>query len=306
VALRKITRFSMVRIVLALAVVGGTVAVSQLLVKALKGGLSLAGTVPALYYATYLISSVLVTYFVYRAYVRIVEERPLTELSRDGAPRELGIGMMIGLGLVSTTVGILWLLGDYRITGAGAWSAIFVALANDGAGAFVEEILFRGVVFRITEERLGTWIAIAISAVLFALLHLTSANATVTSTIVVGLEAGVLLSAAYALTGRLWLAIGIHFAWDFARDAIFGIASGASGLVRAEVSGPGLLSGGSSGIEGSSLALFLCLMVSAYLLARAARKGRIVRPFWQRAETSSSPARDVAHALPAWHHEREV
>jgi hypothetical protein len=170
----------------------------------------------------------------------------------------------------------------------------------------VEEILFRGVVFRITEERLGTWIAIAISAVLFALLHLTSANATVTSTIVVGLEAGVLLSAAYALTGRLWLAIGIHFAWDFARDAIFGIASGASGLVRAEVSGPGLLSGGSSGIEGSILALFLCLMVSAYLLARAARKGRIVRPFWQRAETSSSPARDVAHALPAWHHEREV
>jgi uncharacterized protein len=55
-----------------------------------------------------------------------------------------------------------------------------------------------------------------------------------------------------------------------------------------------LLSGGNSGIEGSILALSLCLMVSAYLLVRAARKGRIVRPFWRRAETLSSPAPDVA------------
>lgn len=290
----KVIRLSPVRIVLAIVAVGGAVAVAQLLVKALEGVLSLGNNVPGLYYAAYLIVSVLVAYFVYRAYVRIVEERPVTELSMAEAPKELGFGMMIGLGLVSLTVGILWLLGDYRITGVGVWTGTFALLANDGAGAFVEEILLRGVVFRITEERLGTWIAIAISALLFALLHLTSANATVASTVVVGLEAGVLLSATYVLTGRLWLAIGIHFAWDFAQDAVFGISGGAAGLVRAELSGPVLLSGGNSGIEGSVLALFLCLMVSAYLLVRAARKGRIVRPFWQRAETLSSPVRDVA------------
>jgi membrane protease YdiL (CAAX protease family) len=39
---------------------------------------------------------------------------------------------------------------------------------------------------------------------------------------VVGVEGGVLLSAAYVLTRRLWLAIGIHFGWDFSQDAIFG------------------------------------------------------------------------------------
>jgi hypothetical protein len=31
-----------------------------------------------------------------------------------------------------------------------------VLLANDGAGAFVEEIILRGIVFRITEEKLWT------------------------------------------------------------------------------------------------------------------------------------------------------
>jgi hypothetical protein len=80
-----------------------------------------------------------------------------------------------------------------------------------GAGAFVEEIVVRGVVFRITEERLGTWAALAVSVVLFALLHLAGPGATVTSTVVVGAEGGVLLSAAYVLTRRLWLPNGIHF-----------------------------------------------------------------------------------------------
>jgi uncharacterized protein len=136
---------------------------------------------------------------------------------------------------------------------------------------------------------LGTWIALAISALLFAILHLTSAHATATSVIVVGLEAGILPSAAYVLTRRLWLAIGIHFAWDFAQDYVFGLTNG--GLLQGNLSGPVLLSGGSNGIEGSILALALCLVVSAYLLWWAGRKGHIMRPLRGRPVlTSASPS----------------
>ena len=269
--------FPLGRIVLGILLVGGSVAASQLAVKALKGVLSLGGALPAIYYLAYLLVSVLVAYLVYRAYVRLVEKRDLTELSRTGAPKELGVGMLVGLGLVSAGICLLWLLGDYRVTGVGAWTAGFVLLANDGAGAFVEEVLLRGIVFRISEEKLGTWIALAISALIFALLHLASANATVTSVIVVGLEGGVLLSAAYVLTRRLWLAVGIHFAWDFAQDYVFGVSPGVEGLVRGRITGPPLLSGGSAGIEGSLLALIPCLIVGAYLLARAYRKGNVVK-----------------------------
>ena len=266
------------RMVLAILLVGGSVAVAEVLVKALEGVLSLGGAVPAIYYATYLVASVLVAYFVYRAYVRFVEKRAVTELSGKGAPKELGVGMLVGFGLVSVCTGLLWLLGDYHVAGISVWTTVFVLLANNGAGAFVEEVLLRGVVFRISEEKLGTWIALAISAVLFALLHLASANATVTSVVVVGLEGGVLLSAAYVLTRRLWLAIGIHFAWDFSQDFIFGVSRGTEGFVRGQITGPALLSGGSAGFEGSVLALTLCLVVSAYLLARAAWKGNFVKP----------------------------
>src|SRR5215208_5441976 len=253
----RVKQFSLTRIVLAILLVGGAVAVAEVVVKTLKGVLSLGGAVPAVYFVVYLIASVLVAYFLYRAYVHLVEKRTVTELSAAGASGELGVGMLVGLGMVSTIVGALWLLGDYHVTGFGVWTAVFVVLANDGAGAFVEEVLLRGVVFRISEERLGTWIAIGISVLIFALLHLASANATVTSVVMVGIEGGVLLSAAYVLTRRLWLAIGIHFAWDFAQDYVFGLGRSADGLVRAQLTGPGYLSGGSAGIEGSILALIL-------------------------------------------------
>jgi membrane protease YdiL (CAAX protease family) len=263
--------------------------VAEVAVKALEGVLSLGGALPALYYLAYLFVGVLVAYFVYRAYVRFVEKRSLDELSWPGAPKELGVGMLVGFALVAAIVGVLWLLGYYRVAGVGVWTAIFAVLANDGAGAFVEEIMLRGVVFRISEEKLGTWIALAISALLFALLHLTSANATVTSVIVVGLEGGVLLSAAYVLTRRLWLAIGIHFAWDFAQDYVFGLTNG--GLLKGDLSGPALLSGGTNGIEGSILALGLCLVVGAYMLARAGQKGHIMKRLRRRTPlTPASPS----------------
>jgi hypothetical protein len=121
------------RIVLAAVLVVAAVAAAQVVVKLLRGALSLGGALPALYYLVYLVTSVLVAYFVYRAYVRIVEKRPVTELSGDGAPGELGIGAAVGLVLVAVVVGTLWILGYYRIAGANALAVVFVALANDGA-----------------------------------------------------------------------------------------------------------------------------------------------------------------------------
>ena len=270
------------RIVLAAVLVVGAVAAAQVVVKLLKGVLSLGGALPALYYLVYLLTSVLVAYFVYRAYVRLVEKRPVSELSGAGAPGELGIGAAVGFGLVAVVVGTFWILGYYRIASANALGVVFVSLANDGAGAFVEEVVLRGIVFRITEERLGTWVALAICVVLFALLHLASPNATLTSTVVVGVEGGVLLSAAYVLTRRLWLPIGIHFGWDFSQDAIFGVGKGVKGLMDGELGGPVWLSGGSAGIEGSVVALLLCVVVGAYLLLRAGRRGNLLAPSWKR------------------------
>ena len=75
-------------------------------------------------------------------------------------------------------------------------------------------------------------------------------NATLFSSFAIAMEAGVLLGAAYVLTRRLWLAVGIHFAWNFTQGGIFGgRVSGITmdGLLESQLSGPTLFSGGSSG-----------------------------------------------------------
>ena len=57
-----------------------------------------------------------------------------------------------------------------------------------------------------------------------------------------------MLAALYMLTRRLWAAIGLHAAWNFAQGGIYGVAvSGfeVGGLLRPRMTGPDLLTGGS-------------------------------------------------------------
>jgi hypothetical protein len=56
---------------LAAVLVGGSVAVAQVVVKPLQGVLSLGGAMLALYFLAYLTVSVLIAYLVYRAYAHI-------------------------------------------------------------------------------------------------------------------------------------------------------------------------------------------------------------------------------------------
>ncbi len=159
---------------------------------------------------------------------------------------------------------------------------MIVALAIDVAGAVVEELLFRGILFRIVEEAVGTWLALAVSVLVFSGLH---ADAPIGSMVAVGLAGGLLPCAAYARTRRLWLPIGIHIGWDLVQNSIFGVAIAGHqlpGVLHAPLDGPPLLTGGSMGPEGSIIALVAALAVSIYLLARAVQHGRIVPPYWRR------------------------
>ena len=150
---------------------------------------------------------------------------------------------------------VLWALGYYRVIGTNGWSVLIPAIVANVPPGFIQEIIFRGAIFRITRDWLGVWWALGISSILFGLIHILSATATVQSVVAITLQAGVLLAAAYMLTNRLWLPIGIHVAWDFANDGIFGVgSSGASGetirgLLQAKLTGPVLLSGGTAGVR---------------------------------------------------------
>jgi uncharacterized protein len=215
----------------------------------------------------------------YATGVRFIERRPVDELTTNAGPRDLGLGFALGICLFSAVMLLLWALGVFQPVGWGSVTVVGGVLMLSILGATLEEILFRGLLFRLTDRLIGTWGALAFTALFFGAAHAFNTGATIGSTVAIVLEAGVLLGAAYAATGRLWLPIGLHIGWNFAEGGLYGMSvSGGSArpsLIHGTLRGPMFLTGGAFGPEASLVAVVVCLVPAAFLLALATRRGRI-------------------------------
>lgn len=221
----------------------------------------------------------------YGLYVRLFERRAATEIARQRALPELGMGLVTGVALVTVVVALLMVLDGYRIEGSNRLSlAVVTPLAMMTFVGVFEEVLSRGIVFRITENSLGSWAALAISSLVFGLAHLPGEGAGLLA-IAITVVAGIMFAAAYMLTRRLWLAIGIHIAWNYTLGSIFSVAvSGreADGLLVGRVSGSDLLTGGTYGFEASVVTLLVLGLFAVTLLWAARNKTHFVLPVWRR------------------------
>ena len=234
----------------------------------------------------------------YAAFVRWVERRPVTDLGRKGAVSEWAIGVALGVLVISLTVGIIAALGGYRITGWNPPSVLVPVLALAITSGVIEEIITRGLIFRLLEEWLGSWTALVLSALFFGFMHILNPNATLMAAAAISIEAGILLGALYMLTRRLWMAIGLHMAWNFTQGGIYGInVSGIEvpGLLYNTMQGPPMLTGGAFGAEASLPAILLCTALGLGVLYLAHRRGRFVAASGHRFRTGRP---DPAH-LPA-------
>lgn len=157
----------------------------------------------------------------------------------------------------------------------------------------LEEVIFRGFLFRLFSKILGTWGSRSLTAALFGLLHAKDPSATGGSTLAITLEAGILLGAAYAATKRLWLPIGLHIGGNFCEGSVFGMTlSGHQmepGLLGGTLEGAPLLTGGAFGPEASLVAVLLCFLVAVVLLWRAIALKHIEPPVWQAPPPTWSP-----------------
>ncbi|HUR89276.1 MAG TPA: CPBP family intramembrane glutamic endopeptidase [Ramlibacter sp.] len=215
----------------------------------------------------------------YYAFVRIFERRPVVEMTGPSWAREAVLGIVIGATLFGLVIAVLFILGNYQVDGVDANSAVAATLVVAIMAGVTEEVLMRAVAFRILEEWLGSWAALVLTAVLFGALHLPNPQATWVSSAAIALEAGVMLAAAYMLTRRIWLPIGIHAAWNFTQSGIFGVATSGiegKGYLKGSLHGSDFVSGGAFGPEASIVAVVICTLLGVLLLVAAHRKGRFV------------------------------
>ncbi len=224
-----------------------------------------------------------ILFYTYYFLISLVEKRKPDEVSSSLAPKEFLLGLLLGSLMSSGVIFIMAIAGFYKITGFNSWMVLIAPFSFNLVVGFYEELVFRVVLFKITEEKLGTWIAVIFSSLLFGFGHISNPNATVWSSVAITLEAGFMLAMIYIYTRRIWAVFGFHFIWNFSQVSVFSVpVSGteASGLLETNINGPELFTGGEFGPEASVIAVFFGITTGIVFMILAIRKGNIICPYW--------------------------
>jgi membrane protease YdiL (CAAX protease family) len=222
----------------------------------------------------------------YALAVRLGEGRGASELALRPALPGLAVGAALGLVMMIVLMGALVVTGGYAITLVGAtpaWTGLGLALQ---AGV-TEELWMRALLLRLLWRAFGPVPAFIVAALVFGALHLANPGATPIAATTVAM-AGLMFCALYALTGRLWVPIGLHLAWNLAQGYLFGATvsgnnlGGSILLSTARPGAPASLTGGSFGPEGSAFALLLVTSVTVVVALSIARKSGRLTTGWPR------------------------
>ncbi|HMK30987.1 MAG TPA: CPBP family intramembrane glutamic endopeptidase [Terriglobales bacterium] len=221
----------------------------------------------------------------YVAGSRWIERRSPSELAPGRAVPETAAGLAGGIALFSSVMIILRMAGVYHPAGWGNAHQLATGFALALLAGITEEILFRGLLFRLSSKILGTWGALLLTAALFGAAHAANRGATISSSLAIALEAGILLGASYAATQRLWVPIGLHVGWNFAEGSLFGMTLSGNvekaGLIAGSLAGPRILTGGEFGPEASIVAVLVCLVAAAFFIWRILKLHRAEPPVWR-------------------------
>lgn len=191
--------------------------------------------------------------------------------------RDLGFGLALGALLMSLVFGVEYALDWVRITGYGvATGGSFAVRLASGvvvflAVGFYEELMARGYLLtNVAEGLVGSLgrtgavaAAVVLSSAVFGVLHAGNPNATVVSTVSIGL-AGVMLALGYVMTGELAIPIGLHVTWNAFQGLVYGfpVSGNAFGVsvVGIEQQGPALVTGGQFGPEAGLIGIAAMLL----------------------------------------------
>lgn len=285
--MQKIIRLSIVRFLIGIIIVGVPYFAILLIGQNLLDTTSLSLSQVRSYKTMFFLVLGFLVVVLYRIYFKFIEQKPVFEFSRNGVFSESIKGIVYTTIVSGIVLLILFLNKNIEITKGSGLVYLPVAFSIAFMSSIAEEVLFRGLLFRLSEEKLGTYISIIISSLLFGIAHYVNPGSTVLSAIAIGLESGLILSATYILTRKLWLNIAIHFTWNFIAEIMgfhFLNNKGDGGIFDSKLSGSKLLTGGELGVEFSLLIVITGIVSGLYLISIAYKKGLIIKPFWKQSD----------------------
>lgn len=189
-------------------------------------------------------------------------------LSFGSKMRMMGIGWAVAAVNFLAIIVCLFLCGYYRIVTVEfdvasqlSWLSLFLLVG------VVEEVVFRGILFRLITDKWNITVGLTTSSLLFGLAHLGNPGATLWAALAIALASGCLFGMAYAYHQTIWVPIGMHWAWNYLEGGVFGCAvSGApldyQPLITPRISGPDILTGGAFGPEASIICVALGIVLS--------------------------------------------
>ena len=189
-------------------------------------------------------------------------------LSFGGKARMMGIGWAVSAVNFLAIIVCLFLCGYYRIVTVEfdvasqlSWLSLFLLVG------VVEEVIFRGILFRLIADKWNIAVGLTTSSLLFGLAHLGNPGATLWAALAIALASGWLFGMAYAYHQTIWVSIGMHWAWNYLEGGIFGCSVSGTPLdyrplITPRISGTDLLSGGAFGPEASIICVAIGIGIS--------------------------------------------
>ena len=189
-------------------------------------------------------------------------------LSFRGKMRMMGIGWAVSVVNFLAIIVCLFLCGCYRIVNVEldvasqlSWLSLFLLVG------VVEEVIFRGILFRLIADKWNIAVGLTTSSLLFGLAHLGNPGATLWAALAIALASGWLFGMAYAYHQTIWVPVGMHWAWNYLEGGVFGCAVSGTPLnylplITPRISGADILSGGSFGPEASIICVALGIAIS--------------------------------------------
>ena len=208
-----------------------------------------------------------VTLFAFKKYISWYAEDSENLSFRDNM-RMMGIGWAVSAIYFLAIIVCLFLCGYYRIVTVEfdvasqlSWLSLFLLVG------VVEEVIFRGILFRLITDKWNIAVGLTTSSLLFGLAHLGNPGATLWAALAIALASGWLFGMAYAYHRTIWVPIGMHWAWNYLEGGVFGCAVsgtplGYLPLITPRISGADILSGGAFGPEASIICVALGIGIS--------------------------------------------